>query len=123
MLLTTSVVKFVFGIGIFAAGLQQQFADKLPIFVVTPFAYALPFIGHLREEIGMPPLIHTVRHVGYTVRELIRTRWPRAGNSPVGDERLAARKTAMIRCSDGKVTTALPFRCGVAAQIAAILWI
>ena len=68
--LTTGVVKFVFGIGIFAAGLQQQFADKLPIFVVTPFAYALPFIGHLREKIGMPSLIHTVRHVGYTVREL-----------------------------------------------------
>jgi hypothetical protein len=68
--LTTGVVKFVFGIGIFTAGLQQQFADKLPIFMVRPFAYALPFVGHLREKIGMPSLIHAVRHVGYTVREL-----------------------------------------------------
>src|ERR1700693_5567412 len=48
--LTTGVVKFVFGIGIFTAGLQQQFADKLPIFMVRPFAYALPFVGHLREK-------------------------------------------------------------------------
>ena len=40
--LTTGVVKFVFGVGNFAAGLQQQFADKLPMFIVTPFAYALP---------------------------------------------------------------------------------
>lgn len=41
--LTTGVVKFVLGVGNFAAGLQQQFADKLPMFIVTPFAYALPF--------------------------------------------------------------------------------
>jgi DNA-binding response OmpR family regulator len=27
------------------------------------------FIGRLRKKVGMPPLIHTVRHVGYTVRE------------------------------------------------------
>jgi DNA-binding response OmpR family regulator len=27
------------------------------------------FIGRLRKKIGEPPLIHTVRHVGYTVRE------------------------------------------------------
>jgi DNA-binding response OmpR family regulator len=27
------------------------------------------FIGRLRKKIGMPPLIHTVRHVGYAVRE------------------------------------------------------
>jgi DNA-binding response OmpR family regulator len=27
------------------------------------------FIGRLRKKIGDPPLIHTVRHVGYTVRE------------------------------------------------------
>lgn len=26
------------------------------------------FIGRLRRKIGDPPLIHTVRHVGYTVR-------------------------------------------------------
>jgi DNA-binding response OmpR family regulator len=26
------------------------------------------FIGRLRKKIGAPPLIHTVRHVGYTVR-------------------------------------------------------
>ena len=27
------------------------------------------FIGRLRKKIGEPPLIHTVRHVGYTMRE------------------------------------------------------
>src|SRR6202030_1841362 len=30
------------------------------------------FIGRLRKKIGDPPLIHTVRHVGYTIRE---SRW------------------------------------------------
>jgi DNA-binding response OmpR family regulator len=29
------------------------------------------FIGRLRKKIGNPPLIHTVRHVGYTIREPI----------------------------------------------------
>lgn len=27
------------------------------------------FIGRLRKKIGDPPLIHTIRHVGYTMRE------------------------------------------------------
>src|SRR5438477_10427325 len=27
------------------------------------------FIGRLRKKIGYPPLIHTVRYVGYTIRE------------------------------------------------------
>jgi DNA-binding response OmpR family regulator len=27
------------------------------------------FIGRLRKKIDMPPLIHTVRHVGYTIRD------------------------------------------------------
>jgi DNA-binding response OmpR family regulator len=27
------------------------------------------FIGRLRKKLGRPPLIHTVRHVGYTVDE------------------------------------------------------
>jgi DNA-binding response OmpR family regulator len=27
------------------------------------------FVGRLRKKIGHPPLIHTVRHVGYTIRE------------------------------------------------------
>ena len=27
------------------------------------------FIGRLRRKIGAPPLVHTVRHVGYTIRE------------------------------------------------------
>jgi DNA-binding response OmpR family regulator len=29
------------------------------------------FIGRLRKKIGEPPLIHTVRHVGYTIHEPI----------------------------------------------------
>jgi DNA-binding response OmpR family regulator len=27
------------------------------------------FIGRLRKKLGNPPLVHTVRHVGYTLRE------------------------------------------------------
>ena len=27
------------------------------------------FVGRLRKKIGAPPLVHTVRHVGYTVKE------------------------------------------------------
>ena len=27
------------------------------------------FIGRLRKKIDVPPLIHTARHVGYTIRE------------------------------------------------------
>jgi DNA-binding response OmpR family regulator len=30
------------------------------------------FIGRLRKKIGDPPLIHTVRHVGYTIDPLVR---------------------------------------------------
>ncbi len=29
------------------------------------------FIGRLRKKIGDPPLIHTVRHVGYAIRDVI----------------------------------------------------
>ena len=42
--LTTGVVKFMFGIGNFAAGLQQEFAGTLPMLIVTPFACGLPFV-------------------------------------------------------------------------------
>ena len=42
--LTTGIVKFVSGIGNFAAALQQQFAGKLPMVIVTPSAYGLPFV-------------------------------------------------------------------------------
>ncbi len=42
--LTTGIVKFGMGIGNFAAGVQQQFAGTLPTFMVTPFAYAIPFV-------------------------------------------------------------------------------
>jgi thiosulfate dehydrogenase [quinone] large subunit len=42
--LTTGIVKFTLGIGNFAAGLQQEFAGKLPMVIVTPFAYVLPFV-------------------------------------------------------------------------------
>jgi DNA-binding response OmpR family regulator len=36
---------------------------------VELFAAVHPFIGTLRRKIGMPSLIHTVRHVGYMIRE------------------------------------------------------
>jgi DNA-binding response OmpR family regulator len=35
------------------------------------------FIGRLRKKIGDPPLIHTVRYVGYTVGEPGKASWPR----------------------------------------------
>jgi thiosulfate dehydrogenase [quinone] large subunit len=40
---TTAVVKFIMGVGAFAAALEQSFAGKLPMFLVSPFGYALPF--------------------------------------------------------------------------------
>lgn len=27
------------------------------------------FVGRLRKKIGSPPLVHTVRHVGYTIQD------------------------------------------------------
>lgn len=41
--LTTGIVKFMLGIGN-SAGLQQEFAGKLSMVIVTPFAYVLPFV-------------------------------------------------------------------------------
>lgn len=35
------------------------------------------FIGRLRKKIGDPPLIHTVRYVGYTIGEPGKASWPR----------------------------------------------
>ena len=42
--LTTGVVKFGLGLGNFAGATQQQFAGKLPVLLITPFAYSLPFL-------------------------------------------------------------------------------
>lgn len=41
--LTAGIGKFMMGVGTFAAGLEQQFAGKLPAALVMPFAYTLPF--------------------------------------------------------------------------------
>jgi len=35
--------KFMMGIGDFEAGLEKQFAGKLPVMLLKPFGYALPF--------------------------------------------------------------------------------
>lgn len=43
MFLVFGIEKITTGIGNFAAGLQQNFAGKLPSFLLTPFAYILPF--------------------------------------------------------------------------------
>ena len=40
----SGVGKFVGGLGEFVAGMQQRFAGKLPLALVTAFAYALPFM-------------------------------------------------------------------------------
>jgi len=42
--LTTGLVKLSMGMASFRMVLQQQFADALPSFIVTPFAYALPVV-------------------------------------------------------------------------------
>jgi len=42
--LFSGVGKFIGGIGNFAAGLEKQFAGKLPSALVLPFAYVLPFM-------------------------------------------------------------------------------
>lgn len=39
------------------------------------------FVGRLRKKLGEPPLIHTVRHVGYTIRETEAKRPVRRGSS------------------------------------------
>jgi thiosulfate dehydrogenase (quinone) large subunit len=41
--LTTGMVKFTMGAGAFAAAVQPSFAGKLPMFLVGPFLYLLPF--------------------------------------------------------------------------------
>jgi thiosulfate dehydrogenase [quinone] large subunit len=41
--LTTGIVKFTMGVGAFAAAVQPSFAGKLPLFLVSPFLYLLPF--------------------------------------------------------------------------------
>jgi uncharacterized membrane protein YphA (DoxX/SURF4 family) len=42
--LPTAVVKFMLGLSNFAAGLQQEFANKLPMVFVTPFALCAAFV-------------------------------------------------------------------------------
>lgn len=36
--------KFMRGLGTFSGGMQQRFAGKLPMALVVPFGYSLPFI-------------------------------------------------------------------------------
>lgn len=38
------ITKFTSGLSAFAGGMQQRFAGKLPMLIVTPFGYSLPFI-------------------------------------------------------------------------------
>lgn len=42
--LTTGIVKFTMGLGNFVAALQPSFGGKLPMSLVSPFLYALPFV-------------------------------------------------------------------------------
>ena len=42
--LTTGIVKFTMGVGNFIAAIQPSFARKLPMSLVNPFLYALPFV-------------------------------------------------------------------------------
>lgn len=43
MFLFFGIGKFTIGIGNFASGMQQNFAGKLPSFLLVPFTYILPF--------------------------------------------------------------------------------
>src|SRR5918911_12325 len=42
--LFNGIGKFMGGVGNFAAGMEKQFAGKLPSALVLPFAYTLPFM-------------------------------------------------------------------------------
>ncbi len=42
--LTAGIVKFTMGVGNFVAAIQPSFAGKLPMSLVNPFLYALPFV-------------------------------------------------------------------------------
>lgn len=42
--LFAGISKFMMGIGTFVSGLQETFAGKLPMALVLPFGYALPFL-------------------------------------------------------------------------------
>ena len=37
------ITKFIRGVSPFAEGMQQRFAGKLPMLIVVPFSYSLPF--------------------------------------------------------------------------------
>ena len=37
------ITKFIRGVSPFAQGMQQRFAGKLPMLIVVPFGYSLPF--------------------------------------------------------------------------------
>jgi thiosulfate dehydrogenase [quinone] large subunit len=41
--LVAGVMKIAGGVGNFEAGLEQQFSGKLPVLLLKPFGYALPF--------------------------------------------------------------------------------
>src|SRR6266536_2054988 len=43
ILLTTGIVKFTVGIAAFVAAVQPSFAGKIPLVLVSPFLYLLPF--------------------------------------------------------------------------------
>lgn len=44
MLFSYGFNKFLMGIGNFSDSLGERFADQLPELIVTPFAFALPFV-------------------------------------------------------------------------------
>ena len=66
--LTTGTAKFMMGIGTFAAGLQQQFAGKLPTALVVPFGYALPF---LEVTVGTLLILGLFNQFGLTLAGLL----------------------------------------------------
>lgn len=58
--LFSGVGKFIGGVGNFAAGMEKQFAGKLPSALVVPFAYALPFMEVLFGALIVLGLFSTV---------------------------------------------------------------
>lgn len=54
------VTKFTRGVGAFAGGMQQRFAGKLPMLIVAPFGYSLPFLEVLLGTLILLGLFNSI---------------------------------------------------------------
>lgn len=54
------VTKFTSGFSTFAGGMQQRFAGKLPVLIVAPFGYSLPFLEVLLGTLILLGLFNSI---------------------------------------------------------------